>query len=91
MSIHRHNVPEARGLHNCHVAYEGKGERRGLIRPPDTVRAANQVVSGTDATSPILPTSVRTISVDTISLLATDPSDCSLSTNRTNSGIDAPV
>lgn len=54
-------------------------------------RAASQVVRGTEATRPMLPTRVRTISVATTSPLATAPSDWPLRTNSTSSGIEAPA
>jgi hypothetical protein len=38
-----------------------------------TTTAANPVVMGTDATSPMLPTSVCTISIDTDSKVSTVP------------------
>jgi hypothetical protein len=51
--------------------------------------AASQVVTGTDATRPMLPTSVRTISVATTSPLATEVKGWALRTNSTSKGIDA--
>src|SRR5690606_9559428 len=56
-----------------------------------TTRAASQVVTGTAATRPMLPTSVRTISVATISELATVPSDCWASTKMISNGSAAPA
>ena len=44
-------------------------------RVPLTNHVASAVVNGTAATSPMLPTSVRTISTATTSELATVPSD----------------
>ena len=56
-----------------------------------TTSTASQVVMGTAATKPMLPTSVRTISVATISPLATVLADWSDNTKRMRSGIDAPA
>ena len=54
-------------------------------------KAARAVVMGTAETRPMLPTSVRTISWATISLVRTSPR-CRLdSVNSTSSGSDAPA
>jgi len=48
-------------------------------------------VTGTDATSPMLPTSVRTISVATSWLVATSPRLRPERLNNSSSGSDAPA
>ncbi|PPS84223.1 hypothetical protein BZZ08_04486 [Streptomyces sp. MH60] len=60
-------------------------------RSADTTRAARAVVTGTDATSPIEPTSVRTISSATSSLLATVPTPLCAIENSSSRGSAAPA
>jgi hypothetical protein len=61
------------------------------MRGSPTTSAASHVVSGTDATMPMLPTSALKISVATVSELATVPSDCRDCTNRMSKGSAAPA
>ena len=67
------------------------GREAGWGWLPLTTVAASQVVIGTAETSPMLPTKVRTISVATISLFATVPSDCEESSRSSRSGSAAPA
>ena len=59
--------------------------------PSDTKAAESHVVIGTAATSPMLPTSVRTTSTATISLFRIVPIDCPARTKKRRSGIAAPA
>ncbi len=66
----------------------------GVARGPlafVATNAASPVVMGTEATSPMLPTSVRTTSSATSSVLSTDPNPLSDTVNRIRSGRDAPA
>ncbi|CAM5708109.1 Phosphomethylpyrimidine synthase OS=Streptomyces fumanus OX=67302 GN=thiC PE=3 SV=1 [Streptomyces fumanus] len=63
----------------------------GPGRSAETTSAARAVVTGTDATRPIEPTSVRTISSATSSLLATVPTLLCAIENSSSSGSAAPA
>ena len=56
-----------------------------------TTSAARAVVKGTEATRPMDPRRVRTISAATISLVAVSPICCPPIRNRTSSGMLAPA
>lgn len=60
-------------------------------RSAETTSAASAVVTGTEATRPIDPTRVRTISSATSSLLATEPMLLFAIENSSNSGSAAPA
>ena len=69
-------------------------EYRAPVHTPRSrlaTRAATAVVTGTDATRPMLPTRVRTISVATSWLVATSPRLRPDRLKSSSSGRDAPA
>lgn len=56
-----------------------------------TACVVNHVLMGTEATSPIEPTSARTISVATTSRVATPVTDSPTPLNNSNNGSAAPA
>ena len=61
------------------------------LPPLATTAAASPVVSGTEATNPMLPTRVRTTSLATTSDVRMSPTRRSASVNRMSSGRLAPA
>ena len=73
------------------ATYFEAATQAAMVLPAVTTSVASQVLIGTEATSPMEPTSARTISTATISLVATPPTDSPMPLNNSSSGKAAPA